>query len=376
LEPSKYHECPSEFDDKFCVLCARSLQQVTHENSICIDCVEGEKNEPKHLFCQGCSAEISLDSVKEYGIHCEDCFAKSTIAHLFDEFYKSKRKKYYSHLKISYCDKCDQIDPNCEDSNCIFFVSPPHNLNETLPFNNPFVRNVMKRPRNSQPSKFQNVEFFFSNIKDELIKKIKESSGVLGCVAWLNEETILDTVSKKLLAPIIINKDEFTQEKLDLMTAPKVHWTLGRHLDPEGFYDIEDIKIDGPMEAVRCLGTSSKMPKMHHKFLIFFRDGQKNFSKDKYDVLGDLDVIYEPVGVWTGSFNFTNNANNSLENAVYIEDQHIASSYFQEYLYCLSLSEDVSSKSARLSPKAKYKGMTRSELYKEISAIKRQLKQN
>ena len=51
---------------------------------------------------------------------------------------------------------------------------------------------------------------------------------------------------------------------------------------------------------------------MHHKFMVFVQD----------------DI---PRAVLTGSYNYTEQAKNNLENVIYIEDTAIAQSYYEEY---------------------------------------------
>ena len=62
---------------------------------------------------------------------------------------------------------------------------------------------------------------------------------------------------------------------------------------------------------------------MHHKFLIF------------------LDKNLNPYGIWTGSYNFTNNANNSLDNGLFITDTNIINGYINEFEQIIFLSEKL-----------------------------------
>ena len=50
-----------------------------------------------------------------------------------------------------------------------------------------------------------------------------------------------------------------------------------------------------------------------------------------------LDVL-EPFAVWTGSFNWTANGTDSLENAVYIENQQVAEAFYNEFAQVFYLS--------------------------------------
>lgn len=50
---------------------------------------------------------------------------------------------------------------------------------------------------------------------------------------------------------------------------------------------------------------------------------------------------HEPYAVWTGSYNFTQTAGMSMENAVYIEDKIIAKRYYDEWFHAFMLSESL-----------------------------------
>lgn len=62
-------------------------------------------------------------------------------------------------------------------------------------------------------------------------------------------------------------------------------------------------------------------PLMHNKFIVF--------RKKVIDKTGNVTMIND--AVWTGSYNFTKNASNSLENALLIENNDIADLYYEEW---------------------------------------------
>ena len=118
-------------------------------------------------------------------------------------------------------------------------------------------------------------------------------------------------------------------------------------------------------EAIRCLGkvNSSRMngkkPLMHHKFLVFcnleiwsvsLRDINPDCPENIEDEIIDAGSKLEPYAVWTGSFNFSENANYSLENAIYITNTDIVSAYYQEWCQLMALSESIDYRSPELSP--------------------------
>jgi phosphatidylserine/phosphatidylglycerophosphate/cardiolipin synthase-like enzyme len=54
----------------------------------------------------------------------------------------------------------------------------------------------------------------------------------------------------------------------------------------------------------------------------------------------DSDDVF-PVAVWTGSFNPSENAERSFENAVELHDRRIAQAYYKEWSQLLALSEPL-----------------------------------
>ena len=74
-------------------------------------------------------------------------------------------------------------------------------------------------------------------------------------------------------------------------------------------------------------------PRMHNKFLVFAKVTSGETEHEP--------KIIEPYAVWTGSFNFTKNATNSLENALYITEQLIVNAFFNEYGQIAAMSEPL-----------------------------------
>ena len=95
---------------------------------------------------------------------------------------------------------------------------------------------------------------------------------------------------------------------------------------------------DPALDPIRCVGNHNSdkkpaFPRMHNKFIIFCV---------KIPSSGDFEENnYFKYAVWTGSFNFTKNASNSFENALYVTDQNIVNAYFEEYGQIAALSEPL-----------------------------------
>jgi phosphatidylserine/phosphatidylglycerophosphate/cardiolipin synthase-like enzyme len=76
---------------------------------------------------------------------------------------------------------------------------------------------------------------------------------------------------------------------------------------------------------------SAAFPRMHNKFLVFCRAAMADKEPSN--------ETYKPYAVWTGSFNLTYNASNSLENAILIRDEKISTAFLDEFGLIFGLSE-------------------------------------
>lgn len=189
------------------------------------------------------------------------------------------------------------------------------------------------------------VRAIFRNLEQELVSMISEADFVVGCVAWLTSEPILEALAAIHGAQIVVQKEDFLRPDMGASTAWK------RHL--RRMYDALEMPVDrsslpspvGGMsycgspyvDAVRCVGNhnaakSPAFPRMHHKFVVFCRRG------------------LEPYAVWTGSFNFTKNAGSSLENALVLTDHGIVQAYFREWAQILAISEPLDWRSEWVAP--------------------------
>ncbi len=186
------------------------------------------------------------------------------------------------------------------------------------------------------------IKVYFRDIKQHLIQHINEAYGVVGCIAWLTDWDILDAMSLKEIASIIVQKEDFLRPdygaksnwKKDLRSRyDKINFSMWK-TDIKGMGGISYARCGDDVEGIRCLGNYNKdknpaFPRCHHKFLLTCKFEKSNNNP------------FTPTGVWTGSFNFTNNASNSLENAVYITDKNIVAAYYAEWINCLQRSEPL-----------------------------------
>jgi phosphatidylserine/phosphatidylglycerophosphate/cardiolipin synthase-like enzyme len=189
----------------------------------------------------------------------------------------------------------------------------------------------------------------FRDLERRLIEEIARAQVVVGCVAWLTSEPILEALSRVPLGvSVIVQKEDFLRPDY----ASSRRWTMRlRELyeslpEPPIRYEFPGVCSnlsvcgDPSIQSVRCLGNhnadrSPAFPRMHNKFLVFcgYRSGRqlRNGSEEH--------GIVTPERVWTGSFNFTRNAGLSLENAVVIHHQSVATAYCLEWSQLLGLSE-------------------------------------
>lgn len=200
----------------------------------------------------------------------------------------------------------------------------------------------------TQSSADRQTTVYFRDLENHLIEYIQQASVVVGCVAWLTNIRILKSLANVSgCVAIVVQKEDFLRPDIDstsdwshklrllyssLPSGPdRYHWP--------GLIGQLSVLGDPAVEAVRCVGNynrerSPAFPRMHHKFLVFCRSvelqTQNNYS-----------FAIEPYAVWTGSFNLTQNANMSLENALVLTDTAIVQSYYQEWEQIESISEEL-----------------------------------
>lgn len=236
----------------------------------------------------------------------------------------------------------------------------------------------------------ENVSVYFRNIKRHILSSIEAAKRVYGCVAWLTDLDILDALAKKEQVGIVLNKEDFINpddpkcwdslkkkwEQLPLFTIPSsyfkwqkdgfvtlpnnelpidtstekyvfVHsgsfggdpFTVYQRLklidknvdfpidsDEQGypeFHLLTKLKSAGtevdPLRCVGCMGTKGSHPRMHNKFLVLVND--TNWW------------------VITGSFNFSANSTNSLENVIVVRDKSVVRTYLEEWQQIFAVSE-------------------------------------
>lgn len=181
----------------------------------------------------------------------------------------------------------------------------------------------------------------FHNLWEPLGEYIRDAEAVFGCIAWVTNEDILKHLSR-VDCSIVVQKEDLWRPDGQSLSKERIrklyeglrcgldradlNWLLGK---------LQQEHTD-QMRPIGCAGIHSPKnvttPKMHHKFLVFCRVGWDYERHER---------IVMPYGVWTGSFNFTNNAINSLENAVFIKDRLLAERYLLEFGRVYAMSEPL-----------------------------------
>lgn len=192
------------------------------------------------------------------------------------------------------------------------------------------------------------VRCYFRDIEERFLFELAEPGvdAVVGCVAWLTSKRILAALAKKRFVSIVVQKEDFLRP--DALSSTELRTAYSRLRN-----DVERHRLDGlvgslnvcndpTVEAVRCVGNHNTTkqpvhPRMHHKFVTFC-----SFDMAPPSFLNEATAVtLIPRKVWTGSFNFTQNGVQSLENAVVVNDTHIAEAYFHEWEQVFALSEPL-----------------------------------
>lgn len=172
-----------------------------------------------------------------------------------------------------------------------------------------------------------------------------EKMTVLACMAWFYNKPILNAFIRSAKRSLVVVNDEdysLRQDVLPLYDAlPPFDEPLHRafsHIEKSALNSLDRDQKGRKLSqcsfksAVYASGTgilngesSGPSSLMHNKYFIFFKSRQMKTGPG-YEGRRMVDI---PCAVLTGSFNATQNANRSLENVVFIEDEKIAMHFFK-----------------------------------------------
>ena len=197
------------------------------------------------------------------------------------------------------------------------------------------------------------VTAYFRDIEQNFMRHCHEADAVVGCVAWLTNVSMLRMLASKEAVSIVVQKEDFLRPDVNDWTSTPTNWKVSLRIkynrlkpfskiNTPGVEHLSFASTDG-MDAIRCCGNHNKnkkqtFPRMHNQFVVFCQeDKKKRVINPPYPDV----VYYEPYAVWTGSFNFSENAARSFENVVVIEDKTIAGAYYEEWAQIMALSEPL-----------------------------------
>lgn len=185
------------------------------------------------------------------------------------------------------------------------------------------------------------VEVVFRNHRQRLLDEIARYPVIVGCIAWLTDHAVLDALASRTMVSIVVQKEDFLKPDTRGSSG-----TLRRLYDalPAGErYSLPHLagySYCGSPECapVRCVGNHNAdrkpaFPRMHNKFLVFCDLIEANDDSAYPRAL--------PVKVWTGSYNISDNATRSWENAVLIDGEVVAEAYAREFAQIFGFSEPL-----------------------------------
>lgn len=228
------------------------------------------------------------------------------------------------------------------------------NLNKIHPVDD-FNREVVIDSSVCDESK---VSAWFDQLETRLVNSIKQSDFVVGCMAWLTNRRVLEALSGlKYGCQIVVQKEDFLRPGVVGREELRRMYDSLRCLDrfqlPGRASDLSYCG-DPTAQPVRCMGIAPRnpghvVPRMHHKFFVFF--------KVRESIEGPHDSNsnpYTPHAVWTGSFNATENATLSRENALLIQIPKIVNGYIEEWSRVFALSEPLNWTSEFVEPEWRF----------------------
>ncbi len=205
----------------------------------------------------------------------------------------------------------------------------------------------------------ESMSVYFRGMRENLIEHIERAEIVVGCVAWLTDEPILNALAGRRAVSIVVQKEDFLRPESEQSGwKEELHRRYSHLPEFDSRYGVggrvAELSVcgDPTLQAVRCAGKRGGKfsPRMHHKFGVFCRLVRTPIENSP----GDATLDVTPYGVWTGSFNWTKNSTASLENALYTEDAAVVRAYYQEWEQIVALSEPLNWESEWVDPEWRF----------------------
>lgn len=214
-------------------------------------------------------------------------------------------------------------------------------LNELTPPQRGKGKGAYDWSKKDRSAKAGKVIAHFGDVAGALEAFLDASESVVGCVAWVTSNRMVDALAGKPVS-LIVNK-EFDLRTTDTKPDPsrtrqnldRLSGGLKRSDFPAPLNQVAGAGHD-EIEPVRCVGhigrgRGANTPLMHHKFIVRLRAGK-------------------PVAVWTGSLNLTHLGQTNLENGVEIHDPAIARAYLEEWARVAAVSEPLDFTAGKAAP--------------------------
>jgi len=141
------------------------------------------------------------------------------------------------------------------------------------------------------------IQVYFKDLERALLQHIDEAGSVIGCVAWLTLNSILEALARKSAVSLLVQKEDWLRLDTDADGRPVGRKTSLRaqiaklprnnarwfNLDNRLYFADNWVVVDNSqdmnpaqvqIDPVRCVGPYSGAknethPRMHHKFLVF-----------------------------------------------------------------------------------------------------------
>jgi hypothetical protein len=209
------------------------------------------------------------------------------------------------------------------------------NLNDAVIDDTGYGEAFYEQPHRKHPMSSNGITAVFDRHTEVLCEEIRAWPAVIGCMAWLTNADILTALRGRDVC-IIIQKEDWLRPDSGGWTKQRLRSLyqaldgINKHVFNTGYGTLGD-EGHPPVMCCGIIGSQAQVtPRMHHKFLVFgdyiCHGGSKAFM---------------PRAVWTGSFNATYNATQSLENAVLIRDPVHAATFYEEWRTILGIAEPL-----------------------------------
>jgi hypothetical protein len=192
---------------------------------------------------------------------------------------------------------------------------------------------------------------YFRDLEGHLVRNIRQADAVIGCVAWLTSRSVLEALAAVPFGvSVVVQKEDFLRpdgrcqgRQSYFARYSQIPARLCRRNCP-GLVSTLSTQADPSIQPIRCVGqraprTAPVNPRMHNKFFVFCRTRPGTYHE-----------LLVPYRVWTGSYNPSWNATNSLENAVVLDSPPMALAFYNEWSQIFALSEPLDWESEWVAP--------------------------